>query len=826
MWNTKWKWMNLTLAATGLCTLSCNSNAMEMDKETPETPVTATVYNDITTGPFVSMGPEGRLVYQPYTDQGDRIIDFSYAGYKASEEPIPFVRAVEILKPLPGEETEDGTMAYPQGPDSREQIQAALDRVAALEPNENGFRGAVFLSKGTYYVNGGLTVKSGVVLRGEGERGFGTIVIFRNPGGAAITMGSDEGKIENLEPQSRIADDYLPAGSMQLTLEDASTFQAGDDIHVFKTVNQDWIDTLGMDDPGTRPDGRKSTPWTPEAYRIKHVRRVTKVEGNILTLDAPLPQSFVKAHGGGEVNKISITGYESMMGVEGMRIISNYDPSITSEMRALDGPYPADEENTLREGIRILKSVNVWVRGVTVMHTQKSAVSMENSLYVTVRDCASLEPVSVIRGGRRYSFGNDDSSMTLVYKCFAERGRHDFVTGSRDTGPIAFVKGQTANAVGPSETHHRWASGVLFDSIVMKDGGGLQVINRGAAGSGQGWSGANGVIWNSTAPFIRVQNPPTPERNFAIGCTATAPADARWTGVTGDGFIQSIGTPMEPSSLFEQQLADRLGEKQAYIVLTETLSKASLPMGIAIPRPLVDDVAQGPATPAQLAFEQADQRTWQSVMSDDGTGDWTEQWFLDGEGVTTVTNSPEGMELKALDDHMVLWTKDSFEGDIKIEYEFTRTDVDGGGVCIIYIQATGSGEEGFDKDITKWSDYRESPGMGKYFRNMHTYHVSYACGYVRGRRYMPTIKKMNTFTELTPEYVVDAEEFFEPGVPYRITIIKTDKEIRMKAEGADKVLYFMLDNEKCPEITEGRIGLRQMQTRWSRYKDFKVSVPE
>jgi hypothetical protein len=247
---------------------------------------------------------------------------------------------------------------------------------------------------------------------------------------------------------------------------------------------------------------------------------------------------------------------------------------------------------------------------------------------------------------------------------------------------------------------------------------------------------------------------------------------------------------------------------------------------VVFPRPVVDGVIQGPATPAQTAFEQADKRDWKPVMTDDGSGNWTEQWFLDGEGQSTVANTPGGMELKATEGHMVLWTQESFEGDVKIEYEFTRTDPYQGGVCILYIQATGGGEEGYDKDITLWNDTREEAGMGQYFRNMHTYHVSYACGYVRGRRYMPDIKKMNTFTELDPEYLFDQKDFFEQNVPYRITFIKTAKAIRIRAVGPDKALYFMLDNVKCPEITGGRIGLRQMHGRWSRVKDFTVSVPE
>lgn len=238
-----------------------------------------------------------------------------------------------------------------------------------------------------------------------------------------------------------------------------------------------------------------------------------------------------------------------------------------------------------------------------------------------------------------------------------------------------------------------------------------------------------------------------------------------------------------------------------------------------------NDIAQ------RSAYERADQRPWKSVFDDDGAGDWTERWFLDGE-VGTVTNTPLGMELRSGPEyknqahHMVLWTEESFEGDLKIEYEFTRLDEQGQGVCIIYIQATGSGEEGFAEDITQWNEFRTVPVMGKYFQNMHTYHISYACGYVRGRRYMPLGKKMNGHTELIPDFDVDPKELFEVGVPYRISIIKHELELFMKVANDDKERFFHLTNEKYPAITHGRIGLRQMYTRWSRYSDFAVSVPE
>jgi hypothetical protein len=237
---------------------------------------------------------------------------------------------------------------------------------------------------------------------------------------------------------------------------------------------------------------------------------------------------------------------------------------------------------------------------------------------------------------------------------------------------------------------------------------------------------------------------------------------------------------------------------------------------------------------------------WKEVFSDAGSGEpgvigwkdgaWQEKWFLDGE-IAEVQNEKHGMHLEAgprwKDDshHMVLWTKQEFSGDLKIEYDFTRTDMnDTGSVILIYIQATGDGSAEFPEDITKWNDFRKVPTMGKYFSNMNLYHISYCTGspfiegngadYVRARRYMPDGDTLRD-TELTPEYADTG--VFKPGVTYRMTILKQAREIAMKVQGPDETKVFWFKNDKLPEVTHGRIGLRHMYTRSARYKDFKVS---
>ena len=158
--------------------------------------------------------------------------------------------------------------------------------------------------------------------------------------------------------------------------------------------------------------------------------------------------------------------------------------------------------------------------------------------------------------------------------------------------------------------------------------------------------------------------------------------------------------------------------------------------------------AQQTNTPEKETFDKAEKADWEEVFSDSCTGDWTEQWFLDGQ-VASVSNSKMGMQLTAGPQfkndahHMVLWTQESFEGDVKIEYDFTRLDFETRCVNILYIQATGSGEEPYKKDIAAWNTLREVPAMRMYFDHMNAYHISYAAlpnkgdereQYIRARR--------------------------------------------------------------------------------------------
>lgn len=235
-------------------------------------------------------------------------------------------------------------------------------------------------------------------------------------------------------------------------------------------------------------------------------------------------------------------------------------------------------------------------------------------------------------------------------------------------------------------------------------------------------------------------------------------------------------------------------------------------------------------------FAQENGGSWKELFFDDCTGDWKRQWFLDGE-VGKVETGPNGMRLtsgpEALNDahHMVLWTRESFHGDLKIDYEYTRLDEQTNFVNILYVQATGSGEAPYLSDITQWNELRRVPAMRMYFNHMHTYHISYAAfpndedttSYIRARRYMPNRTGLKG-TELEPDYF--PQDLFGLGVPHQITVIKKDRNLFMRVANKEQTFYAHMHNPDLPIVSSGRVGLRQMFTRSARYQNFRISVPE
>src|SRR3954463_10673144 len=85
---------------------------------------------------WVRRGADGKLTYKT-TPAGDRIMDFSYAGYRGGGVTLPDVPVKRTIKPS-GDD------------DDTNLIQAAIDEVAKMPLDANGFRGAVLLEHGKF----------------------------------------------------------------------------------------------------------------------------------------------------------------------------------------------------------------------------------------------------------------------------------------------------------------------------------------------------------------------------------------------------------------------------------------------------------------------------------------------------------------------------------------------------------------------------------------------------------------------------------------------------------------------------------------------------
>jgi hypothetical protein len=238
---------------------------------------------------------------------------------------------------------------------------------------------------------------------------------------------------------------------------------------------------------------------------------------------------------------------------------------------------------------------------------------------------------------------------------------------------------------------------------------------------------------------------------------------------------------------------------------------------------------------AMARFEAAKAATGELLMSDDGAGDWHQGWWLDGE-VATVKNTQEGMELRAGAEignqahHMVLWTNQTFGGDVRMDYDFTRLDEAKENVNILYLFATGMGEAPYETDIKAWRELRTEPRMASYFNKMNTYHVSYAAydqdnsdptnDYVRARRYRPDLKRGLEGTALMPDY--DHTGMFATGVPHHITVIRRGDDLFFYVSNAERSRLFHWSTAQALPIESGYIGLRQMWGRSARYAKVKI----
>lgn len=486
----------------------------------------------------VYSGLDGNLLYVP-DGEADRIPDFANVGYQSGWIPLPGTPG--------GVNVPTRVTLDPTSGDQTARIQAAINQVQALPLDANGFRGAVSLRAGEYPISGHLRITaSGVVLRGVGWGvDNGTRLRATGTNQRSLVQVAGSGSRQRVGAIRNLVDKVVPVGARSFRLDNLAGLEVGDTVVVTRPSPANWIQDIHMH--------LLAEPWQPGSKNLSWDRVITRIEGNWITLDAPLTNALEQRYGGGTLYEYTWPGRIENVGIENLLGRSDY----TS----------ATDENHSWRFIEMNGIQNGWVRHVRGFSFAYAVVDLKRGAkWVTVQDVHMIDPVSQITGGRRYSF-NVDGELNLVRDAYARRGRHDFVNGALTAGPNAFVDSRAELAYSDSGPHHRWSAGTLFDNLSVS-GNQINVQNRGNSGTGHGWAGANMVIWNATASggFI-VQNPPTAQ-NWLSGSTGSRPNGTMYVGPRPTPTTpDSHGTRVEPRSLYEAQLQERMSwyaEKREY----------------------------------------------------------------------------------------------------------------------------------------------------------------------------------------------------------------------------------------------------------------------
>lgn len=499
---------------------------------------------------WVRPNADGKLAYAA-TQTGDHIVDFSYAGYRGGGVALPDAAVAETLAP--------------SGTDDTAALQAALNRVAAISA-KSGTPHALLLAPGTFSLNAPVNISaSNLVLRGSG-RDKTTITLTGDPHSGFVlglnatpaaansdedsaTPPAEEQSAKTQHARTTLADAYIPSGTRQLPVANATGFSVGDTILIKHPITPEYLRFMGMDH--LERSGR-AEHWIGNSITTE--RRIAAIRSNTFVLDVPITDDYDPRFGGGSATTVTAVPAPARLHDSGIEALTLTAPSVSIP---LDAPH--------FDAIHITTAEDVWLRDLDIHDTTNFIQVEAPARRITIDrvDLTNRKPIT----SRAKPFG------------FSLAGTQTLVMRSSSHGDKIFFAATQARIQGPNvlldcdfsgdeavEPHQRWSTGFLVDNVHVH-GGAIHLINRGIMGSGHGWAIGWSVIWNSTADALVAQLPPG-SINWVIGSKGQRRRQpmpimgARGSDKGPDlpeAIYDSQEKPVEPRSLYLQQLTDRLG---------------------------------------------------------------------------------------------------------------------------------------------------------------------------------------------------------------------------------------------------------------------------
>ena len=487
--------------------------------------------------PSVSSGVKSKWVYPDANGKlqyatlptGERILDFSTAGYQGGGVALPVVPVQQTVMPSGGDDT---------GP-----IQAALDAVAKRTP-ENGLRGAVLLAAGSFTLQGSLTISaSGVVLRGSGSGTGGTTIHVTGSPRNVITVGGS-GSWQASGTTAHVTDAFVPSGARSFHVDSTAGLSVGAAVLVDRPVTTAWIHFMGMD---TLVRNGAPQTWISAGTVIHTDRTIAAIQGSLVTLDAPVSDTLDAKYTSASVTPYTFAGRIEEVGVESIHLVA---PQQT---------VPISQPTF---GVLSLDAVkNGWVKDVVAEEFTSGFDVGSTAKWITIED-SRFARTAPIDGSAGYPFAYSVGGQGVLVQrsSFEANEVFSYATQARTPGPNVVLDFSTKGNPSNLQPHQRWATGLLVDNADAP-GGSIDLMNRGYYGSGHGWTIGFGVAWNSTAATLLIQQPPGSE-NWAIGSTGmvtTAGEPGGSSTPLPSGIVDALGTAVAPKSLYLAQLCERLG---------------------------------------------------------------------------------------------------------------------------------------------------------------------------------------------------------------------------------------------------------------------------
>lgn len=476
-----------------------------------------------------------------FADEAGRTLpDISYAGYRNGEQPTSSTS--ESLQLITPSIIADGVT------DNTSIIQAAIDGAT------NG--GIISLPAGTIVIAGKINIShSNIVLRGQG---MATKLRFTE-----TTEMNNRGHITARGDVSTTNETVLSAageyGSRDVYVASSSGFAIGDDVVVGWVITPEFIAEHEM----TGIWGPFNDTWCP-FFRRRIVAIAPTANGSRLTLDVPLRYP-AKLRDQASIRKE--LGALSGIGIEHLAISDAVSPLVVDTVsRAALVEFIGikdawiDDVRSYAPGIDGDADAQLWSRGLVIIDSKRVTISNAHFAFAQHRG----------DGGNGYLFEIMGSNEVLIRDSSGHRGRHNFIQNwSFGANGLVFLRVHSSESRAisnglefgaASEFHHSLAMASAIDDSVLDDG--WNASNRGTESSGAGMTATDVVFWNNRGTGIL--------RSYQAGLGylignamitfALLPSPLPlWSEGSGEeDFVELADQTVEPTSLYEDQLAKRL----------------------------------------------------------------------------------------------------------------------------------------------------------------------------------------------------------------------------------------------------------------------------